>query len=85
MSDMEYPEWQKAYREALLEVNPGELPARIFDAETAIVMRMKALQTSSDGHREREAIQDALSGLRVLQREKLHYPAWEKSARTRPG
>ena len=79
MSDIEYPEWQRAYREALLEVNPQNLPARIFAAEMAILVRMKALQTSSDGHREREAIQDALSSLRVLQTEKLDYPAWEKS------
>jgi hypothetical protein len=62
-----------------LEANPGKLPGRIFDAETAILMRMTALQTSSDGHREREAIEDALSGLRVLQGEKLDYPAWEKT------
>ena len=79
MSEMEYPEWQKAFREALLEVNPQNIPARIFAAEMAILVRMTALQTSSDGHREREAIEDALSGLRVLQREKLAYPAWEKS------
>lgn len=85
MSDMEYPEWQKAYRDALLEVHLGKLPARIFEAETAIVMRLEALQANSDGHRERKAIQDAVSGLRVLQREKLDYPAWEKSARARPG
>jgi hypothetical protein len=78
-SDMEYPEWQRAYSEALLEVNPQKLPARIFAAETAILMRRKALQTSSDGHREREAIEDALSALRVLQRDKLDYPVWEAS------
>lgn len=76
---MESPEWQKAYREALLEVNPQKLPARIFAAETAILMRMKALLTSSDGHREREAIEDAVSALRVLQTEKPDYFAWEAS------
>jgi len=36
MSDMHYPEWRKAYGEALLEVNPEKLTVRIFDAETAI-------------------------------------------------
>ena len=60
---MEYPEWQKVYREALLEVDPQKLPARIFAAEMAILVRMTALQTSSDGQREREAIKDALSAL----------------------
>ena len=80
MSNLEYTEWQKAYRDALLEVDLEKLAARIFDAETAILMRVKALKTSSDGHRERVAIADALRGLLVLQREKLDYPAWEKSA-----
>jgi hypothetical protein len=31
MSGIEYREWQKAYREAVLEVDLGKLPARIFD------------------------------------------------------
>lgn len=60
---IEYPEWEKAYREALLELNAEKLRARIFDAETAILKRVKALQTSSDGHRERVAIADALNAL----------------------
>ena len=47
---------------------------RIFDAETAILKRMHALQTSSDGYKDREAIEDALSGLRVLQRKRLDDP-----------
>ena len=80
MSDMEYPEWQKAYREALLEVDLEKLSARIFDAEMAILVRVKALKTSSDAHWERVAIADALRGLLVLQREKLDYPIREKSA-----
>ena len=79
MSDMQYPEWQKAYTEALWEVDLEKLPARILDAETAILMRVKALQTSSDGHSERVAIADALRGLLVLQTTKLHYPAREKA------
>ena len=79
MSDMQYPEWQKAYREALWEVDLEKLPARILDAETAILMRVKALQTSSDGHRERVAIADALRGLLVLQTTKLDYPTREKA------
>ena len=63
-----------------MEVDLGKLPARIFDAETAIIMRLEALRVSSDGHKEREAIKGALKVLLVLQRQKLDYPAWEKSA-----
>ena len=76
MSDIEYPEPQKACREPLFEVNAQKLPARIFAVEMALLVRMTALQTSSDGHREREAIEDALKALRVLQMKKLDYPFW---------
>jgi hypothetical protein len=79
MSDMHYPEWHKAYWEALLEVNPEKLAVRIFEAETAILKHRHALQRSSDGHKEREAIEGALSGLRVLQRKRLDYAPWEQS------
>lgn len=80
MGDTEYPEWRKAYREALLEVDVGKLPARIFAAEMAIITRLEALRANSDGHKEREAIKGTLNVLLVLQKEKLDYPAWEKSA-----
>ena len=79
MSHAEYSEWQRAYWEALLEVNPEKLAVRIFDAETAILNRLRFVQLLSDGLKEREAIEDALSGLRVLQRERLDNPPWAPS------
>lgn len=79
MSGIEYPKWQRAYWEALLEVQPHKLAARIFDAETAILTRMQELESMSNGHDERAAIEDALRGLRVLQRQRLDYPPWEQS------
>jgi len=60
----------------LSEFDPGKLVERVADAETAILSRMQALQTSSDGHVERQAIGEALNGLRTLQTEKLNYPGW---------
>jgi hypothetical protein len=33
---------------------------------------------NSDGHAERQAIEDALPSLRVLKRENLGFPDWEK-------
>ena len=76
MSDLENPAWRKSYKEALSEFDPGKLVERVADAETAILSRMQALQTSSDGHVERQAIGEALNGLRILQTEKLNYPGW---------
>jgi len=76
MRDLKNPGWRKSYKEALSEFNPGKLVERVADAEMAILFRMQALQTSSDGHVERQAIGEALNGLRTLQAEKLNYPAW---------
>jgi hypothetical protein len=73
---MDYSEWQKPYREAALEIDPRKLPERLADAETAIFLRLLALQTVSNGNGERVAISEALTGLRSLQKEKLNYPDW---------
>ena len=73
-----YPEWQPAYRAALLEFDPKQLMGRVTVAETAIFNRLQALSNSTDSKAERHAIQDALAGLRVLKREKLGFPDWEK-------
>lgn len=62
-----------------MEVHFDKLAARISDAETALRKRLEALQTSSDGREEREAIEDALRGLRVLQRKRLDSRPWEQS------
>ena len=76
MSDLENPGWRESYEQAVSEFDPGKLVERVADAETAILSRMQALQTSSDGNVERQAIGEALNGLRTLQIEKLNYPNW---------
>ena len=76
MSDSECPEWRETYIEALSEFDPSKLAGRVARAETAILFRMQALETSFYGHVERQAIDEALMGLRTLQRERLDYPDW---------
>jgi hypothetical protein len=62
-----YPEWQKAYEDALLELDLDKLPERISAAEDAILARQRVIDGSRDDHRaERRAIEDALALLRVL-------------------
>lgn len=57
------------YREALLELSPEELPRRIDAAERAIHQRIEELGRTGDGSgEERQAMEDALRGLRVLAR-----------------
>ncbi len=77
MNHLKYPEWQKPYEQALLEVDREKLKQKLLKAESAIFLRLQQLVNSSDGHAERQAIDDALSGIRVLKTQQLDYPDWK--------
>jgi hypothetical protein len=47
-------------------------------AETAIFNRLQVLSGSNNSRAERQAIEDALASLRVLKRDSLGFPDWEK-------
>jgi|HubBroStandDraft_6_1064221.scaffolds.fasta_scaffold1553430_2 hypothetical protein len=68
---MNHSDWYSIYTAALLELDPAKLSTRIRDAEAAIFLRAQNLGDGSDSVREREAITDALSSLRSLQRNML--------------
>ena len=74
MNDLVRPEWLKAYEEAQLEADDCKLLAKVHNAETAIFMRQQAIAENPDHHEERVAMDDAISGLRALQTERLHFP-----------
>jgi hypothetical protein len=80
MSDkeLEYPHWQKPYHEALSESALPELRKKIQAAEHAIYERSQILANDSGHETERQAIADALSVLRMLQRDKLSFPDWRE-------
>ena len=69
MSELRYPEWQKPYHDALLELNPQKLVQRVNEAERAILSRLQEIRIGSDSRMEAQAIEDALNGLRVLKNE----------------
>ena len=69
-----YPEWQREYQSALLELDRKKLPERVAVAETAVFKRLQAMAQSSDHQAERQAIEDALASLRVLKRDNLGFP-----------
>jgi hypothetical protein len=77
-SNVKFPDWQLEYQAALLEIDPQKLPERVKAAEDAIFLRQQALANNSDGHAEREAIEDAMRALRFLQTEILGYLDWKK-------
>jgi len=63
-------EWQRFYEAALLEPNHGRLPQLIQVAQQAIEARIEQLRMDHQDHaQERQAIEDALTGLQVLKRE----------------
>src|SRR5215468_4523774 len=81
MLHTKYPQWQEPYQQAMLELDPAKLRQKILDAEAAIYGRLQQL-TDGDARKEgaqekRLAIDDAISGLRVLQTEKLRFPDWK--------
>jgi hypothetical protein len=71
MEGSKYPEWQKAYHEALLEVDPHKLTERICAAEKLIASRLGELRIGPKNLEEQRALLDACSGLLVIQRPKL--------------
>ena len=73
-----YPEWQNEYAAALVELDREKLPQRVAAAEAAIFNRLQAISQSTDHQAERQSIEDALAALRVLKRENLGFPDWEK-------
>jgi hypothetical protein len=76
-----YPTWQPEFLAALVEIEPKQLLERVTAAETAIFNRLQALSQSTDSRSERQAIQDALASLRVIKRDSLGFPDWEKKSR----
>ena len=77
MDAMRYPEWQGPLQEALLEIDREKLQSKMMKAEEAIFERLQQLAGTSDSEAERQAIEDAISALRVLKTEKLNYPDWK--------
>lgn len=66
--------WRTLYSAALLERDPQQLPEKIARAEAGIYARIKRLKARPKDQIERQALDDALTSLRVMK--KLHFPGW---------
>jgi len=67
-NELKFPKWQEPYLEALMETDERKLVTRVKLAESAILMRLRAIQSDSNMVVEQQAIEDALNGLTVLKR-----------------
>ena len=65
---LQYPQWQEAYRLALLELDSEKLKQRVAASEALIFARRRAIEGDALHLEEQHAILDALSGLKVLKR-----------------
>ena len=72
---LRFPEWQKPYFDAVLEINPQQLHEKVLHAENAIYLRLQQLDTANS-HEELIAIDGAMTNLRMLKTEELGYPNW---------
>ncbi len=73
-----YPEWQRELEAALVEHDREKLLEQVMAAEAAIFNRLQAISQSPDLEAERHAIRDAVAKLRILKRDRLGFPDWEK-------
>lgn len=71
--------WVDLYRAAMVELEHAKISGRIDAARSEIVARIEKLHSMPGLHTdERDALQDALSGLRAVAEEEARYDAEQK-------
>jgi hypothetical protein len=72
----EHTNWREIYRAAILELDPTQLPERILEAETALIVRAKELFQDGGGNgQETQDLDDAMYALQALRSALKHNPA----------
>jgi hypothetical protein len=64
-----FPEWQPQFQDAILELDPRKLPSLVEEAATAIFMRLKSPEITSE---ELRALANALRSVRAIQIKRLN-------------
>jgi hypothetical protein len=75
--ELKYPEWQKPLQEVILEFDRAKLPEKVQKVEALIFYRLQQLRQGNNGYMEKQAINDALTVLRIIQRDRLGFPDWK--------
>jgi hypothetical protein len=70
-SELKYPSWQTPLQEAILEFNRIRRAEKIQKVEGLICGRLEAISSETDHQDKRQALADATSLLRVLNKQKL--------------
>jgi len=79
MTEYDKEKWVELYQITMLELEHAKMAGRIGDARTEITARIEKLRGIPGLHsQERQAIEDALSGLRVLEHEEERHAEGER-------
>lgn len=70
---MLHTDWREHHQAAVREVNPAEVVGRMREAENAILTCLQTLTQDSESCAERQAIGEALAGLRTLRINALYH------------
>jgi hypothetical protein len=70
---LQFPEWQTPLLEAVLEFDPDKLPQKIQYAEAVIFQRLEKIRLGNHSQSEEAAMQDALSVIRRIRKDRLGY------------
>ncbi len=74
---LQFPEWQGPLQDVILEFDRERMLKKVQDVEALIFDRLRQISVATDGRVEHDALNDALSVLRILKRERLGYPDWK--------
>ena len=66
-----FPAWEPQVQDAILEFDPGKLPALVEAAATVIAMRLQSPETSPE---ELQALALALRAVRTIETKRLKIP-----------
>jgi hypothetical protein len=69
--NLKFPEWQAPLQDLILEFDRDTMLRKVPEVETLIFERLRDLSRDGDAHDERCALNDALSVIRVLKRDRL--------------
>jgi hypothetical protein len=75
--ELQFPEWQRPLQDVILEFDRERMLKKVQDVEAVIFDRLRQISVTNDGRVEHDALNDALSVLRILKRERLGFPDWK--------
>jgi hypothetical protein len=74
---LKFPQWQAPLQDLILEFDPVELTEKIAVVEALLFARLRQLNHAAENRDEKIALQDALSVVRIMKRDRLDPPQSE--------